>query len=146
MLKIQTRNLGNIAVLSLQGRIVNGETATLREAVRAQSSAGAIVLDVAGVSTIDASGLGLLLQVRNEFQARGVRLRVMNASGLVASSIRRPSIYGQSSTWRNERPCSGNCFLSSSVLNSTNFADGSGSKRLIKLASGKPVQPFARCA
>ena len=83
MLKIQTRNLGNIAVLSLQGRIVNGETATLREAVRAQSSAGAIVLDVAGVSTIDASGLGLLLQVRNEFQARGVRLRVMNASGLV---------------------------------------------------------------
>ena len=83
MLKIQTRNLGNIAVLSLQGRIVNGETATLREAVRAQSSAGAIVLDVAGVSTIDASGLGLLLQVRNEFQARGVRLRVMNANGLV---------------------------------------------------------------
>ena len=83
MLKIQTRNLGNIAVLSLQGRIVNGETATLREAVRAQSTAGAIVLDVADVSTIDASGLGLLLQVRNEFQARGVRLRVMNANGLV---------------------------------------------------------------
>jgi len=83
MLKIQTRNLGNIAVLSLQGRIVNGETASLREAVRAQSTAAAIVLDLAGVSAIDASGLGLLLQVRNEFQARGVRLRVMNANGLV---------------------------------------------------------------
>jgi anti-sigma B factor antagonist len=83
MLKIQTRNLGNVAVLSLQGRIVNGETASLRDAVRAQSTAGAVVLDVAGVSAIDASGLGLLVQVRNEFQARGVRLRVMNASGLV---------------------------------------------------------------
>jgi len=83
MLKIQTRNLGHVAVLSLQGRIVNGETASLRDAVRAQSRAEAVVLDVAGVSAIDASGLGLLVQVRNEFQARGVRLRVMNASGLV---------------------------------------------------------------
>ena len=83
MLKIQTRNLGHVAVLSLQGRIVNGETASLRDAVRAQSKAEAVVLDVAGVSAIDASGLGLLVQVRNEFQARGVRLRVMNASGLV---------------------------------------------------------------
>src|SRR6266478_7738610 len=83
MLKIQTRNLGNVAVLSLQGRIVNGETASLRDAVRAQSTAGAIVLDMAGVSAIDASGLGLLLQLRNEFQALGVRLRVMNAGGLV---------------------------------------------------------------
>jgi anti-sigma B factor antagonist len=83
MLKIQTRNLGNIAVLSLQGRIVNGETASLRDAVRAQSTNGAVVLDMAGVSMIDASGLGLLLQMRNEFQARGVRLRVMNASRFV---------------------------------------------------------------
>ena len=83
MLKIQTRNLGNVAVLSLQGRIVNGETASLRNAVRAQSTDGAVVLDMAGVSMIDASGLGLLLQVRDEFQARGVRLRVMNASRFV---------------------------------------------------------------
>lgn len=83
MLKIQTRNLGNVAVLSLQGRIVNGETASLRDAVRAQSTDGAVVLDMAGVSMIDASGLGLLLQMRDEFQARGVRLRVMNASRFV---------------------------------------------------------------
>ena len=83
MLKIQTRNLGNVAVLSLQGRIVNGETASLRDAVRAQSTDGAVVLDMAGVTMIDASGLGLLLQMRNEFQARGVRLRVMNASRFV---------------------------------------------------------------
>jgi len=83
MLKIQTRNLGNVAVLRLQGRIVSGETASLRDAVRAQPTDGAVVLDMAGVSMIDASGLGLLLQVRNEFQARGVRLRVMNASRFV---------------------------------------------------------------
>ena len=83
MLKVHTRNSGNVAVLCVQGRIVNGETASLRDAVRAQSTDGAVVLDMAGVSMIDASGLGLLLQMRNEFQARGVRLRVMNASRFV---------------------------------------------------------------
>ena len=83
MLNVNTRDLGNVAVLSLQGRIVNGETASLREAVRAQSSVKAIVLDLGRVSAIDASGLGLLLQLRNEIQSRGMRLRVMNASRFV---------------------------------------------------------------
>ena len=84
MLKVHTRNLGNVALLSLQGRIVNGETASLRDAVGSQSRVGAVVLDLARVSTIDASGLGLLLQLRNEAQSRGIRLRVMNASKLVS--------------------------------------------------------------
>ncbi len=83
MLNVNTRNLGNVAVLSLQGRIVNGETASLREAVRAQSTVSAIVLDLGRVSAIDASGLGLMLQLRNEIQSRGMRLRVMNASRFV---------------------------------------------------------------
>ena len=83
MLNVNTRNLGNVAVLCLQGRIVNGETASLREVVRAQSAVSAIVLDLGRVTAIDASGLGLLLQLRNEIQSRGVRLRVMNASRFV---------------------------------------------------------------
>lgn len=83
MLSVNSRNLGNVAVLCLQGRIVNGETAPLRKAVRAQSGVSAVVLDLGRVSTIDASGLGLLLQLRDEIQARGIRLRVMNASRLV---------------------------------------------------------------
>ena len=84
MLKVHTRNLGNVALLSLQGRIVNGETASLRDAIGSQSRVGTVVLDLARVSTIDASGLGLLLQLRNEAQSRGIRLRVMNASKLVS--------------------------------------------------------------
>ncbi len=83
MLNVNTRNLGNVAVLSLQGRIVNGETMPLREAVRAQSTVSAVVLDLARVSTVDASGLGLLLQLRDETASKGIRLRVMNASRLV---------------------------------------------------------------
>ena len=83
MLKVHTRNLGNVAVVSLQGRIVNGETASLREVVDSQMNAGAVVLDLARVSTIDASGLGLMLALRKQAEANGVGLKLMNVSKFV---------------------------------------------------------------
>jgi len=83
MLKVHTRNLGNVAVVCLQGRIVNGETAVLREAVDSQLNASAVVLDLARVSTIDASGLGLMLALRRQAEAKGVGLKLMNVSKFV---------------------------------------------------------------
>ena len=83
MLKVHTRNLGNVAVVCLQGRIVNGETASLREVVDSQMNAGAVVLDLARVSTIDASGLGLMLALRKQAEANGVGLKLMNVSKFV---------------------------------------------------------------
>src|SRR2546423_6912880 len=89
MLKIHTRNLGDVAVVSVQGRIVNGETASLREAVgsevaaRSQTRGRAIVLDLARVSAVDASGLGLMLELRELAERRDVRLKLANASGFV---------------------------------------------------------------
>ena len=83
MLKVQTRNLGNVAVVCLQGRIVNGETASLREVVDSQMNAGAVVLDLARVSTIDASGLGMMLALRKQAEAKGVGLKLMNVSKFV---------------------------------------------------------------
>ena len=80
MLKIQTRNLENVAVLCLQGRIVNGETAALRNAVDSQSHVSAIVLDLAGVSAVDAGGLGTMLELRRETESRGIRFKLMNAT------------------------------------------------------------------
>ncbi len=84
MLKIQTRNLENVAVLCLQGRIVNGETATLRSAVDSQSHVGAIVLDLAGVSAVDASGLGTMLELRRQTESKGIRFKLMNPSKSVS--------------------------------------------------------------
>jgi anti-anti-sigma factor len=87
MLKVNARKLENVRVLSLAGRLVNGEVTTLREAVQSHfncdSQPGAVVLDFAGVSAVDARGLGVLLELRSEAQARGLRLRVINASRLV---------------------------------------------------------------
>ena len=83
MLKVHTRNLGNVAVVCLQGRIVNGETSSLREAVGSQLNGSAVVLDLARVSTIDASGLGLMLALRRQAEAKGVGLKLMNVSKFV---------------------------------------------------------------
>ena len=84
MLKVHTRKMGNVAVVSVQGRIVNGETASLREAVDAQSRVQTLLLDLARVSTIDASGLGLMIELRNQTQSRGVRFKLMNVTKLVS--------------------------------------------------------------
>jgi len=83
MLKVHTRKLGNVAVVSVQGRIVNGETASLREVVDAQSTVNTVLLDLARVSTIDARGLGLMLELREHAEQRGMRFKLMNVTKLV---------------------------------------------------------------
>jgi len=83
MLKVHTRKLGNVAVVSVQGRIVNGETASLREVVDAQSTVNTVLLDLASVSTIDARGLGLMLELREHAEQRGMRFKLMNVTKLV---------------------------------------------------------------
>lgn len=83
MLKVQTRNLGSVAVVSLQGRVVNGETTSLRDVVASQLNSSAVVLDMARVSTIDASGLGLMLSLRKEAESNGTGLKLMNVNKFV---------------------------------------------------------------
>src|SRR5882724_8885815 len=74
MLKVHARNLGNVAFLCLQGQLVNGETETLRNAVHLQSAAqsdvSTVVLDLALVSTVDAGGLGVMLELREQVEAK----------------------------------------------------------------------------
>ena len=84
MLKVHARNLGNVAFLCMQGQIVNGETEPLRKAVYSQSHVSTVVLDLAQVSTVDARGLGVMLELREQVQARGIGFKLMNVSKVVA--------------------------------------------------------------
>ena len=84
MLKIHARNLGNVAVLSLRGRIVHGETAVLRTAVQSLSGISAVKLDLASVAMIDAGGLGALLELREQAESRSIRFELMNVSRQIA--------------------------------------------------------------
>src|ERR1700730_1145855 len=87
MLKVQARNLGNVAFLCMQGQLVNGETDTLRNAVNSQSDVSTVVLDLALVSTVDAGGLGVMLELREQVQAKGIGFKIMNVSKLVSKVL-----------------------------------------------------------
>ncbi len=84
MLRVYAKKLGTVAIVCLQGRIVNGETAALRDAIDSQSNVSAVVLDFGRVSTVDAAGLGVLLVLRERTQSRGIAFKLMNMTRLVS--------------------------------------------------------------
>jgi len=84
MLKVHTQNIGTVAVLCLQGRIVNGETEILRDAVHSLSEVSAVILDLARVTTVDAHGLGVMLELREHAESKGIRFELMNVTKWVS--------------------------------------------------------------
>ncbi len=80
MLKIHAKNLGNAKVLGLQGQIVNGETEILRNVVQSLSNTNGVILDLARVSRVDAHGLGVLLELREWTDKKGIAFELMNVS------------------------------------------------------------------
>jgi anti-sigma B factor antagonist len=84
MLKVHAKNLGKVTVLCLQGQIVNGETEILRDAVHSVSGGGAVILDLARVTRVDAGGLGVMLALRERAESKGIRFELMNVTKLVS--------------------------------------------------------------
>ena len=82
-MNIRTQRLERIAILCLQGRIVVGEINSLRLAVHAQSNVDLVVLSLAQVNMIDASGLGILLELRQWSSERGIELRLIEVGARV---------------------------------------------------------------
>ena len=80
MLNIETKKLGTVALVNLQGRMVIGNTETLRQAVQSLTQVSAVKLDLSRVSLIDAHGLGVLLQLREQTLAKGVHFELINVS------------------------------------------------------------------
>ena len=60
-----------------------GETMNLRRIVQLQSDVSMVVLDLAQVNRIDAGGLGVLLELRESLQSKGVAFRLMNVTQMV---------------------------------------------------------------
>ena len=87
MLDVNVKKLEPIVILCLQGRLVNGETEALRKTVYSLSDVSAIILDFAGVTTIDASGLGVMLELRAFAQSKGIRFELMNVNKWVSKVL-----------------------------------------------------------
>ena len=68
MVKVHRKKLGTIVTLCLQGRVVIGETAALTEAIERLRDTKILVLDLTCVNLIDAAGLGLLIELREQLR------------------------------------------------------------------------------
>jgi len=80
MLKIHAKRSDSVEVLCLEGQIVNGDTETLRSAAQLMSDTSDIILDLSNVTLVDAHGLGILLQLRQQTLANGMHFELMNVN------------------------------------------------------------------
>lgn len=80
MLKVHAKKSNVAEVLCLEGQIVRGETEMLRSVVQLTSNTREIILDLSNVNVVDAHGLGVLLQLREQTHARGIHFELRNVS------------------------------------------------------------------
>ncbi|MFZ0061129.1 MAG: STAS domain-containing protein [Pyrinomonadaceae bacterium] len=80
MLKVHAKNLEAVTIVTLQGEIVTAQTEMLEGVLQSLSGTNAVILDLARVSRIDAHGLGVLLELREQAQTKGLRFELMNVS------------------------------------------------------------------
>jgi anti-anti-sigma factor len=87
MPKLTIHKLGEAIVFRCTGRIGFGECHILRHAVFSHPHIATAVLDMAEVTAIDASGLGLLVELRNWASANRIQLKLLNLTPRVANLL-----------------------------------------------------------
>ena len=77
-LSIDTRAVGKVYVVRCVGRIVGGDESRILEAVfiRALQDSNRLVIDLADVSRVDSSGMGLLVRFLSRVRATGGDMRL----------------------------------------------------------------------
>src|SRR3981081_1197494 len=81
MLKVNIDNIGDLAVVECEGRIVQSDAAfKLREAVKSQRDARTVVLELSEVHAIEGGGLGMLIFLQRWARDHGIRLKLFNPS------------------------------------------------------------------
>ena len=92
MLTVHIENVGQMAVIECEGRIVQSDAAfKLRDAVTLQSDTRIIVLDLSEVSAIEGGGLGMLLFLQRWAQDHDIRLKLFNPRHSVRDRLERVS-------------------------------------------------------
>jgi anti-sigma B factor antagonist len=78
-LKIETRQVDGVTILSCQGRIVFGEeSGTLRDKVtQVLTSSQRVLLDLSGVNHVDSGGLATLVSLNSAAVAAGAELKLI---------------------------------------------------------------------
>jgi anti-anti-sigma regulatory factor len=92
MLSIYVDQIGEMAVIECEGRLVRSEAGLkLREAVNSQREARIIVLDLSEVAVIEGSGLGMLMFLQRWAQDHHIRLKLFNPRQAVRDRLEHVS-------------------------------------------------------
>ncbi|MEM8996366.1 MAG: STAS domain-containing protein [Acidobacteriota bacterium] len=89
-MKIEARNQGGVTILAPKGKITIGVgDVALRQAVHEALEAGArnILIDLAGVSTVDSSGVGEMVSAYTTVTNRGGKLKLAKLPSKVADIL-----------------------------------------------------------
>jgi anti-anti-sigma regulatory factor len=90
MLNVTVENIGELAVVECEGRIVQREAAVkLRKAVTAQTDARIVVLELSEVHAIEGGGLGMLVFLRRWARDHNIRFLLFNPSKSVRNGLKR---------------------------------------------------------
>jgi anti-anti-sigma regulatory factor len=91
-MNVHIENIGEMAVLECEGRLVRSEAALeLRKAVYLQSDARIVVLDLSEVTAIEGGGLGMLVFLQRWAQDHGVRFKLFNPRQSVRDRLEHAS-------------------------------------------------------
>lgn len=89
MLHVAVEYSGDIAILHCVGRIVaEDEADVLKAVVMCEASRRVVLLDLAGVETMDAAGLGLLIFLQTKGYAVGFELQLRNPTRRVRELLK----------------------------------------------------------
>lgn len=105
-MKIDARHEQGVTILSPKGKITIGVgDVALREAVHEALDAGAknILLELAGVTTIDSSGIGELVSAYAKVTNRGGKLKLLNLPAKVNDILQITQLISVFETFDNER-------------------------------------------
>jgi len=92
VLTIYIENIGDMAVIECEGRIVQSEDALkLRKAVNLQADARTIVLNLSEVSAIAGGGLGMLVFLQRWGQDHDIQLKLFNPRQSVRNMLEHAS-------------------------------------------------------
>jgi anti-anti-sigma factor len=89
VLNVTVENIGELAVVACEGRIVQSDSAyKLREAVTAITDARIVVLELSEVSAIGGGGLGMLVFLQRWARENNIRFLLFSPSESVRSAIK----------------------------------------------------------
>jgi anti-anti-sigma regulatory factor len=89
MLKLSVENIGDLAIVECEGRLVRSESAfKLRDAVTSQGDARTVVIELSEVCAIEGGGLGMLVFLQRWACDHDIQLKLFNPSESVRERLK----------------------------------------------------------